>query len=85
MRDKFLSMNTWSEATHRYVPNKGAPHDLSKLTREQVKAETSRVLSTHRLRRRQEITFTSFQELDSIETWATTNRRLLRSTKRFAT
>ena len=37
------------------------------------------------VRRRQEITFTSVHELDSIETWATTDPRLLRSTKRFAT
>ena len=47
MRDTFLSMNAWSEA-NGWVPVKGGPRDMSKLTREQVKAEGVAFLKTHR-------------------------------------
>jgi hypothetical protein len=48
MRDKFLSMNTWDELNGRYVPVKGAPRDMSKLTREEVKKETEQHLKMYR-------------------------------------
>jgi hypothetical protein len=48
MRDKFLRMNTWDEYKGQWVPVEGAPRDMSKLTREQVKAETIRFLKMYR-------------------------------------
>jgi len=46
--DKFLSMHTWDEIGSAYVPVKGAPRDMSKLTRAQVKMETERYLKMYR-------------------------------------
>lgn len=48
MRDTFLSMNTWNNEESKWVPVAGAPRDMSKLTRAQVKAETTRFLKMHR-------------------------------------
>jgi hypothetical protein len=48
MRDKFLSMHTWSETNGQWVPVAGTPRDMSKLTRDQVKAETVRFLKMYR-------------------------------------
>ena len=47
MRDKFLSMNRWNEGESKYV-SLTAPRDMSKLTRAQVQAETTRFLKMYR-------------------------------------
>jgi hypothetical protein len=41
-------MNRWDHTNSQWVPVQGAPRDMSKLPREQVKAETERFLKMHR-------------------------------------
>lgn len=46
MVDKFLVMNRWDDQHEQWVGS-GAPRDMSKLTREEVRVETIRFLMTH--------------------------------------
>jgi hypothetical protein len=46
-RDEFLRNNRWDDPTSTWVSLKGAPRDVSKMTREQVRSETTHFLRTH--------------------------------------
>lgn len=43
----FLKVNRWDEAKSRFVPIKGAPRDVSMMTREEVKKETAAFLQNY--------------------------------------
>jgi len=43
----FLSNNRWDEVKSRYVSIKGAPRDVSKMTREEVNKEAREFHRTH--------------------------------------
>ena len=43
----FLAKNRWDESRSRFVPVSGAPRDVSKMSREEVKKETAAFMQNH--------------------------------------
>ena len=43
----FLKSNRWDESKSRFVPVSGAPRDVSKMSREEVRKETAAFMQTH--------------------------------------
>ena len=43
----FLAKNRWDESRSRFVPVSGAPRDVSKMSREEVRKETAAFMQNH--------------------------------------